>query len=69
MNVDLSGNKAHEAVLGRLLVSVYKLTAAQHRSKPCTAVTQGDVTDHFELLWRGWFQGGGVIPTDISVHG
>lgn len=27
MNVDLSGNGAHEAVLSRLLVSVYKLTA------------------------------------------
>lgn len=55
MNVDLSGNKAHEAVLGRLLVSVYKVTAEQDRSKPSTAVTQGGVTDHFELSWRGWF--------------
>lgn len=41
MNVDLSGNKAHEAVLGSPLVSVYKLTANQQRSKPYTAVTQG----------------------------
>lgn len=27
MNVDSSGNKAHEAVLGCLLGAVYKLTA------------------------------------------
>lgn len=27
LNVDLSGNKAHEAVLGSPLLSVYKLTA------------------------------------------
>lgn len=27
------------------------------------------VTNHFELQWRCWFWGGGVIPSRSSVHG
>lgn len=40
MNVE---NKVHAAILGSLLVSLYKLLAEQQRSKPYTAVTQGGV--------------------------
>ena len=44
-------------------------TNLRQRSKPCTAVTQGGVTDHFEPLWWGWVKGGRVIPIDITILG
>lgn len=50
-NVDLSGNRAHEAVVGSLLVSVYKLTAEVKALYSCHT---GGVTDHSSVVRMGY---------------